>query len=277
MVNVQIEAHVDGLGTIIYCHDSAFDTASKVVLKKSDELIPFRDLAYARIKDAKAHDGNWKESSLCTIGSYVKEGSLFVPNASNKRIWLRESLVLKNPSDAVKAHKKEGEYLLKRFKVESHLEKIGKGNYFVLTDTTPVPTNRFGEDERTVWLFGDQAKPYGEFLGSKPVGISKSNIWMYTDNDKGNDKGIDAQSRPFANQLWLLGLGDNSNVGGDSRYLNSNSGVRGVRRESAEGGASKNADMYTSKEFLTASRNVGFVITGNLEKTLLAELDKLRK
>ena len=269
MAKVQIEAQVDGLGDIYYCNDSAFDDASKAVLGKATKLISFRDLAYARIKEGK-------DSSVSQNGSYIREGSLFVPNADNKRIWLRESLVLQNPIDAVKAHKKGNEYLLPEdFSVDAHLEKVGKNNYLVLTDTSAVPTDRFGEDARTVWAFDDQAKEYGAFL--KDAGISASNIWMYTDNDKGNDKGIDAQSRPFANQLWLLGLGDNSNVGGDSRYLNSNSGVRGVRRESAEGGASKNADMYTSKEFLTASRNVGFVITGNLEKTLLAELDKLRK
>ena len=28
----------------------------------------------------------------------------------------------------------------------------------------PVPTNRFGEDEKTVWLFGKHAKAYGLFL-----------------------------------------------------------------------------------------------------------------
>jgi hypothetical protein len=90
MSNAQIETHINGLGNIFYCNDSAFDDASKAVLKKSDELISLRDLAYGRIVDAKAN-GNWKNSSLNTNGSYVKEGSLFVPNAENKRIWLPES------------------------------------------------------------------------------------------------------------------------------------------------------------------------------------------
>ena len=71
MSNVQKETYVEGLGTIYFCNDSAFDTALKAVLKKSDELISFRDLAYARIQDAEAHGGNWKESSLCAKGSYV--------------------------------------------------------------------------------------------------------------------------------------------------------------------------------------------------------------
>jgi len=265
MTKAKIETQVEGLGDIYYCNDSAFDDASKAVLGKATALISFRDLAYARIKEGK-------DSSVSQNGSYVREGSLFVPNADNKRIWLRESLVLQNPIDAVKAHKKGNEYLLPEdFNVDAHLEKVGKGNYLVLTDTSAVPTDRFGEDARTVWAFDDQAKEYGAFL--KDAGISASNIWMYTDNDKG----IDKQSRPFANQLWLRGLGSDSDFSGGYRDLGDDSWVRGVRRESAEGGALKNVGVYTPTEFLTASGNVGLVITGDLEKTLLAELDKLRK
>jgi len=271
MANVQTETQINGLGTIMYCNDSAFDTASKAVLKKSDELISFRDLAYARIQDAKAHDGNWKESSLCTNGSYVKEGSLFVPNASNKRIWLRESIVLKNPSDAVSAHKKGDEYLLKRFKVESHLEKVGSDNYLVLTDTSAVPTNRFGEDARTVWAFSDQAPAYGQLL--QDAKISKMNIYMHT----GDDKHIDSQSKPFANQLWLYRLDVDSDISSSSRDLGNVNGVRGVRRDAEGVVAQKSADLYSPQEFLKATESLGITISGDLEKKLRTTLKDLRK
>jgi len=264
MSNVKKETHVDGLGTLYLCNDSAFDSASKAVLTTADSLITLRNLAYARIQEGK-------DSSVSTNGSYVKEGSLFVPKAANKRIWLRESLVLAHPSDAVASHKRGDEYVLPEgFNVDAHLEQVGKDNYFILTNTDSVPTNRFGEDERTVWLFGDQAKAYGEFLGSEPKKIENVNIWMYT----GNDKHIDSQKGPFANQLWLHWLGDNSDVDGNNWGLNNSNSVRGVRYEHAAGVAPKNSDLYSPSQFFEALDKAGLTIKGDLEKTVL---DTLRK
>jgi len=240
MSNVQIEKHVNDLGNIFCCIDSAFDDASKAVLKKSTELISARDLAYARIQDAKAN-GSWKNSSLCNNGSYVREGSLFVPNSDNKRIWLRESLVLQNPSDAVKAHKKSNEYVPKNFKVDEYLEQIGQDNYLIVSDTSSVPTNRLGEDARTVWMFKDQAKEYGNFL--KDSGKTAMNIWMYNTDDKH----INSQSGPFANQLWLRGLVDISSIDAFNWDLSLDNRVRGVNREPSESSTSKIAELYSPK------------------------------
>ena len=227
MANVQKEVYVEGLGQIYVCNDSAFDDESEAVLGKSDSLITLRDLAYARI-----HEG--KDSSVSKNGSYVQEGSLFVPKSDNKRIWLRDSLVLQNPASAVKAHKKNNEYQLPQgFDVNAHLASIGKDNYLVLKDISSVPTNRFGEDPRMVWAFGDQSKAYGDFLSG--AGIKNLNIWMYTDDDNY----IDSQKGPFANQLWLLRLDDYSLIGGSGRDLDDYDRVRGVRA------VQKNSDLYS--------------------------------
>jgi len=281
MTNVDTECVVAGLGTIVYCNGSAFDKASKVVLKKSDELISFRDLAYARIVDAE-NRGSWKNSSLCTNGSYVKEGSLFVPNSNNKRIWLSDSLVLQKPALAVKAHKNNVEYVPRNFKVGEYLEQIGKDNYFVLSDTSSIPTNRFGEDARTVWAFKDQAKDYGLLLDG--AGIKAMNIWMYNDNASH----IDSQSGPFANQLWLHRLDFSSDIDGDDRDLGDDFRVRGVRRESSAEGAQKNIvqvpsapseTTYNSKQIYsfidTTLKNVG--ISGDVKKLIISDLEKKLK
>jgi hypothetical protein len=170
---------------------------------------------------------------------------------------------------AVASHKRGNEYILPdNFNVDAHLEQVGKDNYFVLTDTTPIPTNRFGEDERTVWAFQDQAKGYGEFL--KDAGISASNIWMYT----GNDKHIDGQKGPFANQLWLRWLANDSNFFGNSGILGSSSRVRGVRYDNAAGVAQKNSDHYSPQQFFDALDKAGLTVKGDLEKTILATLRK---
>jgi len=223
MANVDTECVVAGLGTVVYCVDSSFDKASKAVLKESDGLISFRDLAYARIVDAEA-SGSWKNSSLCANGSYVKEGSLFVPKSNNRRIWLSDSLVLQEPALDVKIKRNGVQYVLKKFKVSEYLEQIGRDNYFVLFDTSKIPTDRFGEDARTVWAFKDQAKDYGLLL--KDAGIKTMKIEMYNYNN------IDSESRPFTYQLWFHGLDGGSYIGANSRIRNfGNDGVRGVRHK----------------------------------------------
>jgi hypothetical protein len=231
MANVQFETHVDGLGTIYSCDDSAFDEALEAILKKSDGLITLRDLAYARIQQGK-------DSSVSQKGSHVREGSLFVPRAANRRIWLRNSLILDNPSVAVEAHRAGGEYLLPLyFNVDRYLEQIGKDNYFLLTDTTPVPTNRFGEDARMQWAFRDLAQQYGQF--NADAGIEYFNTFMWNNTVwTNNDNYIDRQGRPFASQLWLRWLDELSDIRG-ATGLSVNNGVRGVRYEPAESGAQK--------------------------------------
>ena len=256
MYNVQFETQVADLGTILYCDDSPFDSASEALLKKSDELISLRDLAYARVKEGK-------NSSVSENNSYVREGSLFVPNSKNKRILLRESLVLQNPYLATSFHRSDKEYDLYNFNVDEYLEKIGANNYLILKDTTPVLADKFDKDERTLWMFKDQAKEYGLLL--KDAGIESVNMWFYP----GSDRYIDAQLRPFANQLLLRRLGSNASIDGDEKHLNLNRRVCGVRFESK--------DLYTSKEVIEALDNIGIPIIGDVEKNLLTELYNLKR
>jgi hypothetical protein len=264
MSHVYEEAKVAGLGTIFYCNDSAFDEASRAVLEKSEGLISLRDLAYARIE-------NGKNSSLSENGSYVREGCLFVPKSKNRRIWLRESLVMQNPGSAVEAHKKNMEYLLsKGFNADAYLEQIDRDNYFVLSDTSPIPTRRFGEDERTVWAFQDMAEDYGDFLENE-AGISVVRIWMSTDDDKY----IDRQPRPFANQLWLRRLDYYSDIDGDLRLLYDNGRVRGVRREAAEGGAKKpKKNLYSRRDIVLGLHKAGVASGSALEKMIMKEFKR---
>ena len=231
MADVEIETHVDGLGDLYTCHDSPFDEALEAILKKSDELITLRDLAYARIKEGD------RFGSISQDITYVKEGSLFVPRAANKRIWLRNSLILDNPSAAAEAHRKGKEYLLPvSFSVDRYLEQISKDNYFILTDTTPVPTNRFGEDARMRWAFGDVAQQYGQLLAD--ANIKNLHIYMWNDGNH-----IDIQFRPFANQLasYRLGFDAATGISGHENRLHRGyfNTVRGVHRETAEGGMQK--------------------------------------
>lgn len=223
------EGTIAGLGTIYSCRNLEFDKVLSRYIDDSNELISARDLAFARVSEPK------KINAFSRKGSYVKEGSLFVPNSKYKRIWLRESLVLPNASDAVNAHSQKKEYFLSEdFSVDKYLEQIGKNNYFIVSDTSAIPTNRFGEDPRTVWAFQDQAKEYGLFLQNK-ANISQIKIFMNTNDDKY----IDNQGKSFVNQLWLRGLNKHSNIDGYYKGLAGNYLVRGVRRD-AKNTAEKN-------------------------------------
>ena len=241
------EANIPGLGTIFYCEHPDFKSSLEAIMNECSEVISLRDLAYARIKQGKY-------GILTMRGSYVREGSLFIPNKENKRIFLRESLVLKDPGDYGCYEVAIDElFMPESFNVDAYLEQIGKDNYIILkdNDTYRVPANRFGEDERAVWLYQDQVKDYGLFLESnaetilnklEPTGrekiIPKLVIVMSSDQD------IDEQPRPFARQLELggvsgFGIGSISEISDFTMGGVSNYRLRGLRREAAEGGAQK--------------------------------------
>lgn len=218
MVNARKEVDIKNLGRVLLC-EAPFGEALVAVKKKGGEIISAEKLAYARIQKTPEH-------SLSQNGSYVKEGSLFVPNAEHKRILLRESLVLKNPSAAVEAHRKNQEYSLGQdFSVEAYLESLPEGSYLIIDDLSRLPTNRFGEDERAIWLFGKHAGDYGLFL--KEAGVESTGFYLYTDNDSY----VDVQENPFANQLWLDRVGNDSDINGYVRSLNYYDRVRGVAQK----------------------------------------------
>jgi len=221
MAKSTLEFSDTGFGNIYYT-DSVFYNALRNISKESASIISLRDLAYARTQRDKYH-------SISVGGSYVKEGSLFIPHARNKRILLRESLALQNPSQAAYFHRLGYEYFPENLSVDKYLEQLDHDDYFVLNNNSSIPTNRFGEDPRTVWMFQDQAKPYGEFLANN-AGISAINIDIYTEDDQY----INSQSKSFANQLWLRGLDGNSGILGTIRGFNSYYRLRGLKRESVD-------------------------------------------
>ena len=91
---------------------------------------------------------------------------------------------------------------------------------------------------------------------------------MWTDDDKH----IDSQEGPFADQLWLDRLCDYSIICGSGGGLHLSFGrSRGVRRENVgEAGARKKPDLHSSKQFLTKS---GLTLDESLEKKALENLN----
>jgi hypothetical protein len=216
MTEIHQEGHFGGI-EVLFCNDSPFNIAAQNILAETDELITARSLAIARMETGKM-------SSFSYHGSYINEGSLFIPKSkTSKRIWLRRSLVLDNLEDVVKSHDNKSEcFLPKKFNCREFLDSIGKKNYCIIKDLSYIPTIRFGEDERMKWLFQEAAANYGNFLNDS--GVSKIYIYMNNDNSY-----IDIQHGSFINQLWMRKIFGNSNIDGDDKNLMNNNMVRGVR------------------------------------------------
>jgi len=238
------EANIPGLGTIFFCEHPDFKISLEAIMEECSEVISLRDLAYARIKEGKY-------GILRMHGSFVREGSLFIPNNENKRIFIRESLVLKDPGDYGCYEVAIDElFMPESFNVDAYLEQIGKDNYLILKDTSKVPANRLGEDERAVWLYQDQAKDYGLFLESNAEmrliygSYKKVTPELIIDMTFASDELVDKQPRPYAHQLSLSGLsfgGHNSlsYINGDSMGEGADYRLRGLHREPVEGGAQR--------------------------------------
>jgi hypothetical protein len=158
---------------------------------------------------------------ILRAGTLIKEGSLYIPNKIEMtNIWLRESLTLQNPSKATDAHKNMVAYAPEKFRVEEFLEQIGKDNYLVLNEiyASSVPTYRFGDDPRMIWLYKDQAKEYGLFL--QYIGIKKVEIL----SDNSNNPKL-----PSANQLRISWSGHSHNTSSGkwegSQYISSDTSL----------------------------------------------------
>jgi hypothetical protein len=225
MATVHTEARIKGFGSIVYCNDAPFDEALSAIKYKNGisptDIISAKDLAYARMQRGPNH-------SLSQNGSYVKEGIIYDPLGMHPKTLVRNSIILYDPGLATSSHKGGNEYLLgERLDVyDTYTTYLPTKDFLWLNDVRYVPTTRFGEDERMVWLFEEYAKDYGLFL--KDAGVSQTGFYMHSSNT------IKSQGQPFADQLWVHRLDDNSDIGGLGRDLDLNSGVRGVRRESAE-------------------------------------------
>jgi hypothetical protein len=233
--DICVEKTIIGLGDIIYSGGYNFDKASKAVLaEKHFGLISMRDLAYSRIIDA--HTISFENeislmnaselSSLCQYGSYVKEGSLFIPKANNKRILLSHSLVLDDVAGATNAHSWGNLYFPKIFDLDEYLELAGENHCYTLTDNDlrkgGIPTDKFDEFGSMNFCLKDQAKEYGLLMHD--LGIFSINFELYNDVPVF----IDMQTKPFANQLYIYGLTCKSTIAGSYGCLEGDNRVRGL-------------------------------------------------
>lgn len=183
-----------------------FDIAKRALERKGYEVISLEQSAQLRIQQGPNHN-------ISKNGNWVREGTLYVPGKG--KFLTKKSPIMQNPTKATNAHRNREDFYLTNNQVKSALEDS------VLLSASEIPTNRFGEDEVTVFAFGKTATQYGDFLRQNGI----DSMPIYTAN---------LQDKPFARQMWFRSLGDGSDLDGDNRYLYYDNRLRGVKF-SAEG------------------------------------------
>ena len=217
--------------------DAPFDVGKKTLEENGFEVITGEQNAGLRIDCGK-------DAKVSTRGNYVKEGVLYVPKKG--AFITRGSLIMAHPKEATNAHRKGNEFYV----TPEQAEVVINDSVAVSYGTTKVPTNRFGENAVTAFLFGKFAQKYGEFL--KDAGKEEiASIF------NGKDY-VDSQVKPYVNQTWLARLDGDSIVYGDNRNLNYDDTVRGVFFD-AEGVAPSEPlqKVYTLNQIFEAFKTAG--------------------
>ena len=219
--------------------DCPFDEGKEALESQGYKIISLEENARLRMQEGK-------NAYISQNGNWTREGVLYVPN---KGIFLtKNSPIMANAIEATGCHREGKEFYLTNEQVDEALT-----NSVQFKDSKSIPTNRFAEDERTAFAFGETAKVYGEFL--KEAGIKEMPVYLAS-----------LENKSFARQAWLRELGDDYRSGLSGGGLYYSYAVRGVREIGLN-----NSENYTPEKISLVLKNLGF---SGLEKNLLKELRK---
>jgi hypothetical protein len=194
--------------------DSAYVKAPFDEGKKMFEEIGYRIPSAEENARLRIEEG--EKANVSKNGNWVLEGFIYVPKKKNV-YFTKRSPIMENPRAATQAHRKKREF----YPTEEQVERAIYPPVSIKIPYTqkPIPTNRFAEDEVTIFAFGQTAQAYGDFL--EQAGIKESDIYLA---DRGY---VNHQEKAFAQQLWLLRLSVASDFQGNWDLFR-NKMVRGV-------------------------------------------------
>ena len=153
-----------------------------------------------------------KDSQISKNKNLVREGVLYLSH--KEKFLVKISPIMFNPIEATRVHKERSEFYLGDKEIEIFL----KGSLKIPEDHFFIPTKRFGEEEITVYAFGNYAQDYGNFL--KDAKIEKMPMWISANS---------IIERPFARQIYFMGLYSNSSINSNSEVSSELSVIRGVK------------------------------------------------
>ena len=231
--------------------EASFDEAKEALEKKGYEIISLQENAKLRIQEGK-------NSHISREGNFVKEGIISIPKKGN--FLTKNSPVLKNPREAYEAH---GYFKSEFYISNKEVEKAMQNSVQVPYNKFSVPTNRFGQDKITVFVFGETAKEYGKFL--KEAGISKMSLYFHFEHDVNNKK------QAFANQLWLNSLKGGSSALFSDKDLSYGHPIRGIKKTSVKDFMLEKIP-YSQKEVVNISNILQEVREGRLPNSKLEKI-----
>ncbi len=185
------------------------------------QILGYEVISVAQNAELRIHQG--AKASVSHRGNLTREGIIYTPHA--KPILVKNSPILMKPSVTTTAEKLGFERYLRATELSRYLSEETDFIEFP-EEYFEIPTNRFGEEGLTVFLFGGEqkARRYGEFLAKEgvyemPVNpLDKSYVYTH--------------DRPFARQLYFGGANniERSRLCGTTEYLSFvDCKIRGVR------------------------------------------------
>ncbi|MBN2142682.1 hypothetical protein JW711_05115 [Candidatus Woesearchaeota archaeon] len=169
------------------------EEAVKAYAKSSGTVLTSKEMAEAR-NNAKRGTSIWRH------GSYVREGVVCFPGVSTRYLFVRDSPVLSNVEAAYEAHKQARKYILEDNETTAILEYATFGNSDVHWEVSPrtIPTDKFGKDPLTVWLFKEEAEKYGlelklQNIDEVQIGLDPKEV-------------VDRNDKPYASMLWISNI-----------------------------------------------------------------------
>ncbi|MDP1695583.1 MAG: hypothetical protein Q8L29_01565 [archaeon] len=232
----------DVTGKLISAYvEAPFDKGKEFLGAKGYRIISAQEMAKLRMQEGI-------NSAVSELGNWIREGIIYVPKKG--KILTKNSPIMESSIEATDCHRNNEELYLTAEEVEKSL-----ADSVNLSDEA-IPTERFADNEITAFLFGKDAKAYGEFL--REAGIKEMPVWLSSLKDE-----------PYARQLWLRSFNHESNLIGYSRDLNRDNRVRGVS-DSGEASTQK-IQAYTSEQIKQALQTLKL---SKLESSIFSELNR---
>ncbi len=158
--------------SILYTVDGSFDTGITALKGQKLEIYTAAELARLRIQAGPEH-------SVSTNWSWVGEGYVYMPNGDILIASRKYNPLIPNARAATKAHREDKEFFLEdkvaaalRDRAQKDPNEAAQSGVLLLRRKKVMAeyqTNCLADEAVPVFLFGDQARPYGAFLRAQGI------------------------------------------------------------------------------------------------------------
>ncbi len=214
------EEYIEGIGQFLYnIKIPSFDKSLEALADMGASIPSTRDFAFVIIKTGREIYGPVREAII----HYPNEGNLLIRNS-----LILESKALAESGAIAHAHGKEiyleGEHEEKaRLLLEKAKKYPENDEAIFLRNHLLISTQRFSEDKRIKWLFGDTQEDINAILNKEHI----KEISFHVDS---KDE-VNRHAKPYTNQLWLtLFSKDMSGFSGNLKFFHNSISIHAVKK-----------------------------------------------